>query len=81
MHHTGILVKSRVSLHVQSHSLNDDKSTGLSVSAGRLPPDGGPETATPVSVHSEHVTSHPKNRYNGVMLHDKLQTATVREKI
>lgn len=61
--------------------MNDDKSTGLSVSAGRLTPDGVPETATSVSVHSEHITSHPKNRYNGVMLHDQLQTATVREKI
>lgn len=66
---------------VTLHSMNDDKSTGLSLSAGKLTPDGVPETATSVSVHLERVTSNPRNRYNGVTLQDKLKTATVREKI
>jgi len=60
--------------------MNDDKSTGLSLSAKKLTPDGVPEAATSVSVHLEHVTSNPKNWYNGVMLQDKLKIAMVREK-
>lgn len=62
--------------------MNDDKSTGLSLSARKLTPDAVPETAiSSVSAHVEHVTSNPKNRYNGVSLQDKLKTATVRGKI
>lgn len=53
--------------------MNDDKSTGLSLSPMKLTPDGVPETATSVSVHFEHVTSNPKNRYNGVITERQTQ--------
>lgn len=61
--------------------MTDDGSTGLSLSAMKRAPDGGPETATSARVHFECVRSNPQNQWKGVILQDKLKTTILREKI